>query len=1197
MKQYGGEQMKNIVFVAAIAVSGAAMAAGLTADSYVQDGLVTHFDAIDNEGTGTHNASATRWVDLKGSAYITVQTGATWSDRYFDSTPKQHTIAGMPAYSRNSLTMEVPINVISNGVSSSGSYPRIFANGESFSIYFEKTGTKACLYFNAQTPDTRPNFSNFRMGTVYVFSDSNRYGIGLNAAVRSATTVPVTNKIEKGAANWVLNGNSGYVHGHYYGLRFYNRSLTPFELKNNADVDGLRFFSYTYNGSGSATSWSDIAWTCPEKASGTAPSTLTNEYAQVVDATVSVDASDGVALAGLSLEDGATLNVAEDAVVVLNALYVEGAYVQPGVYTGTGSTGTQVSWLSGQGVVRVGTGDAYLQSTGIQAINTGYFVKPTTRIVADYAFTSATPTQQRVFGAAANDSTPLLSCAHYINGNGKYAWALQNGAGNWTSTEVTATTDRRTFDLDGYNSIARLLTGGAVTKSTSITTTRTQTSVWPLAIFANCMNAAGTAFNNYGSVKLYSFAIYEEGVLKHGYMPYRNADGTVVGLKDVMTGEVLEEAYGAALASGGVIGADPVWELDDYRCHAGTGATEDWGDLSWSMPFGSATAPSAEAFTQTNMCVEISNAKVNVAASDNLGLLQLSLTNGASLNLASDAIVAVRMAYVDGVAVPRGIYTGTGSSGTQVDWLDGDGMVRVGGSLDAGIPYLIPTPAADGWYEFGLASGYAHGTATGSSFSPNSTLHYITGEHPNWDDYLFPAGAKLRLVGGILLETVPAGVFSEYDMSGLKIVYLHGDTAFEDGTPLTVPSGCVFRYQSGTWKPDAVIANRWWLTAKKAWTITYAGDIVNDGQINITGDGGAVAGTQVYTGEISGSGKLHITNYGKQGRFQGPFSIEIDQLTGMQNGCLVWLDTLSTGGKFKTATLSNCDGKYATNATWSANGIFFGKNNSDATADHELKIDTLNGNAISRTDPAGKRWRVGGHVIVWGSNTVHVGELKSSLHVMARRQDQHCNNNWFGNATCKGIGNIVVDRLTSGTLFLSTNINAVVGTVVIGSTFDYTYQSGAINGMTLDITNSCNASAIVKATDIGMLPARLSGFKGTVTLTDTATKSYTMPIDFTQGTNCLYNKVGCIGSGTLGSAPENGTIDVTFPTTGEKPVRGEYALARFTSGGELLDGWNVTLNGQATDYAIVSGMKVEVKKDATGLWLDVSEPGFTIILR
>ncbi len=862
---------KTFVFVAAVAAAGAAMAAGLGPQNYVQDGLVTHFDAIDNEGTGTHNPSAATWRDLKGSAYITLQSGASWTGRYFDSTATQHTIKAMPAYSRTSLTMEVPVNVISNGISSSGSYPRIFANGESFSIYFERTGSTACLYFNGQNPDTRPNFGSFRMGTVFVFGSSERYGIGLNGLVKSQTSVPVKVSVTKPAADWVLNGNSGYLHGHYYGLRFYNRYLTSDELKANAAVDSLRFFSYAYTGTGAPENWSDLAWAVPEKATGIAPSTLTNEYAQIANATVGVSAADRMGLAGLSLEDGA------------------------------------------------------------------------------------------------------------------------------------------------------------------------------------------------------------------------------------------------------------------------------------------------------------------------------------KLDLAADAVAAVKILYVEGVAVPRGIYTGTGPVGTQVSWLEGDGVVRVAGALDRGVPSIVPTPAGDGWYEFGLASGYAHGYDVG--WSASTKYHYIIGDRPIWDDYAFPAGAKLRLVGGILLETVPAGVFSQYDMSGLKIVYLHGATAFADGTALTVPSGAIFRYQPGTWKPDASVANKWWLTANGSDTVTYTGDIANNGQMYVTGDG-TQSSLQIYTGRISGNGNYYSTNFGKQGRFQGRYDM-VGTLSGFQCGNLIWLDTLSIGGKFTTATFSDCGDKWATNSGWCANGLMLGKNNSDETADNELKIDKLTGRGYSTTASDGKRWRRGGHAVIWGNNTLHVGELVSGLHVVARGGDQNCSKGWLSSTVGgKGTGNIIIDKFTSGDLFCSTNINVLVGQVVAASSFDYTYQSNAVNRMTLDITNSCNASAVVKATDIGMLPARLSGFTGTVTLTDTETvKSYTMPIDFTQGTDSLYNTTGCIGSGTLGSAPASGTIDVTFPTTGDAPVKGEYALARFTSGGDKLSGWTVTLNGQAVDSVVFSGMKVEVKKDATGLWLKVDKPGVALIIR
>jgi len=72
---------------------------------------------------------------------------------------------------------------------------------------------------------------------------------------------------------------------------------------------------------------------------------------------------------------------------------------------------------------------------------------------------------------------------------------------------------------------------------------------------------------------------------------------------------------------------------------------------------------------------------------------------------------------------------------------------------------------------------------------------------------------------------------------------------------------------------------------------------------------------------------------------------------------------------------------------------------------------------------------------------------------------------------------------------------------------------------------------------------------------------------------------------------------VTFPTTGAAPVKGQYALARFTSGGDLLAGWTVTLNGQSVDSVVYSGMQVSMKKDATGLWLKVDKPGGTFFFR
>ena len=54
--------------------------AGLNAYSYIRKGLVANFDGIDNVGTGTHDSSATTWVDLTGNGNdATKGSNASWN--------------------------------------------------------------------------------------------------------------------------------------------------------------------------------------------------------------------------------------------------------------------------------------------------------------------------------------------------------------------------------------------------------------------------------------------------------------------------------------------------------------------------------------------------------------------------------------------------------------------------------------------------------------------------------------------------------------------------------------------------------------------------------------------------------------------------------------------------------------------------------------------------------------------------------------------------------------------------------------------------------------------------------------------------------------------------------------------------------------------------------------------------------------
>ena len=165
----------------------------------------------------------------------------------------------------------------------------------------------------------------------------------------------------------------------------------------------------------------------------------------------------------------------------------------------------------------------------MQAIDTGYCANPKTGVTADFAFTSATPTQQKVFGAdvdtGQDPDNRCFSFSTYINGSGYYAWACCDGKGNWTpydgnntNPDAKADTRRRTVVLDSYNKVAKLLTGGAETASRAIGTTRTRTSPRTLAIFAdNDGEMIGRLVNLYGEKRAAEVARQWEAMRRHGF--------------------------------------------------------------------------------------------------------------------------------------------------------------------------------------------------------------------------------------------------------------------------------------------------------------------------------------------------------------------------------------------------------------------------------------------------------------------------------------------------------------------------------------------------------------------------------------------------------------------------------------------------------------------------------------------------------
>jgi len=664
---------------------------------------------------------------------------------------------------------------------------------------------------------------------------------------------------------------------------------------------------------------------------------------------------------------------------------------------------------------------------------------------------------------------------------------------------------------------------------------------------------------------------------------------------------------GSATGTYTAIGFDP--RFDEYltaKCWNGASGA-DWSDLaSWTNSF--ANTPSSlvrivelngdrtisiSGDLTSDVLRVIGEGVLTFTGSGSLAFNSLELEDGVTLNLdASVVLGAVNMSH-DGSQVARGIYTGSGSRGSALTLLTGPGELRVGGGWP--IPSRIAEADGTGWFVFGDPNGEVTRDANNSF---GISLHTIKGERPIWSDYVFPVGAKLKLRGYILLETIPSEWFSEYDFTELKYTMLHGTRIFSDDTLFVLPKGSDLRFQPGNWQADN---DKFCLTSDGSGDC--ASDIQIDGRLCIHGDGTQLS-QQMFTGKLTGTGEIRLDNFAKQFwndnavfSFQGSASFNSDC-----GGILAFLCD-SVIGEMTKVSINACDGAYEAHGShFATSGVVFAPRDNATTTEGSLVIQNLSATAKMTSREGNPPVRTGSTLAVWGGNSLRVKSLTGSVHVIGSLKDQVNENGYWGKLRNRsfGVGNVSFDKIagSTATLYLATNVNVIVGDVTCPTVFDCSRQSGTANERTLMVTGSCNVGSVVLANDAASLPARLSGFTGSVRMS--AAESAPLDVTLTLGgTETSYNDCGCVGSGTLTEAPSTGSLNVVtrLAQGADKPVRGRYGVVNFTSGGELLKDWAVTLNGSTETRVEQGGLTLDIRKNDKGIWLYVMQPGLSVILR
>ena len=223
--------------------------------AYVQDGLILHWDGIDNAGRGTHDSTARVWKDLSGSG-------------------NDGELTAMGSFAANRLTADRLVD----GVYWSVKTKDAIEKAGTMEAYLTWTGgdpntggtlwanypTEGGSYLEGPAPNARVNHQAAKYGEVgfyygtavdfrwhtatvgepfYAAYVANEAGTSYEAYLNGAAT-GVTYAHTPKTAGISFNGFSGNYRrstGAIYAVRLYSRSLTADEIAYNRAIDSLRF--------------------------------------------------------------------------------------------------------------------------------------------------------------------------------------------------------------------------------------------------------------------------------------------------------------------------------------------------------------------------------------------------------------------------------------------------------------------------------------------------------------------------------------------------------------------------------------------------------------------------------------------------------------------------------------------------------------------------------------------------------------------------------------------------------------------------------------------------------------------------------------------------------------------------------------------------------------------------------------------
>ena len=228
----------------------AAPTPAMPATAYVQHGLMNHWDALDNAGTGAFSPVARTWKDLKGGLDFTLTDRADWGGGFLE----MHGFAGAANDKTGKyLTMEIKYRSTNSRLGMP-----FFSGYSAYRVAWYRSSNQ--LWFHHRTAETRntltgmatPDATDREIAVIY--GSANGAGDAPARFYEGGAPRPtgISNQMfNTGELNWItsftrasIGGGSETQYnyeGRLYSIRLYGCPLTEKEIAYNAAVDKVRY--------------------------------------------------------------------------------------------------------------------------------------------------------------------------------------------------------------------------------------------------------------------------------------------------------------------------------------------------------------------------------------------------------------------------------------------------------------------------------------------------------------------------------------------------------------------------------------------------------------------------------------------------------------------------------------------------------------------------------------------------------------------------------------------------------------------------------------------------------------------------------------------------------------------------------------------------------------------------------------------